>query len=241
MSLGGSIHIFDKNEKSNIGKSYDDTKFVCDYEKEKTVENERQFLIDEDKNGDGDEGRDRLKMKRSNEIDDIDSQKNKDAFQECNNNINNGIKNRNNILEITRNNKNEYEFYNQYDNQYEKEKDKKEEEEEEDDEENEENNLLNRNIADAVHSESLLLSWRNLAPRGAYLHRLLILTELFENFNLVLNAENKKPFSFFSFINNNFFIVLYYIRDCLKMWLDSLNYFLSLFFSILLRTYSGKV
>ena len=71
----------------------------------------------------------------------IDSQKNKDAFQEYNNNINNGIKNRNNILEINRNNKNEYEFYNQYDNQYEKEKSKKEEEgeEEEDDEENEEN------------------------------------------------------------------------------------------------------
>ena len=70
---------------------------------------------------------------------------------------------------------------------------------------------------------------------------LIISKELFENFNSVLNAKNKKPFSFFSFINNNFFIVLYYIRDCMKMWLDSLNYFLSLFFSILLRTYSGKV
>ena len=52
------------------------------------------------------------------------------------------------------------------------------------DEEDENNNLVST-AAQAVRDESLLLSWRNLAPRGAYLHRIFILTELFCTTGLV--------------------------------------------------------
>ena len=89
--------------------------------------------------------------------------------------------------------------------------------------ENEQNLLISE--AAAIQEESLLLSWKNLSPRGAYLHRLSILTDLFYSFETVLLAEEKNPFAFFSFVNRNIVFVSTYLYECFHIIWNSLCYF----------------
>lgn len=89
-----------------------------------------------------------------------------------------------------------------------------------------EQNLLIDEAA-AIQEESLLLSWKNLSPRGAYLHRLSVLTDIFYSFETVLFAEEKNPFSIFSFIYRNFFTVLNYLVECYYIIWNTFQYFIS--------------
>ena len=89
-----------------------------------------------------------------------------------------------------------------------------------------EQNLLIDEAA-AIQEESLLLSWKNLSPRGAYLHRLSVLTDIFYSFETVLFAEEKNPFSIFSFIYRNFFTVMNYFMECFYIIWNSFQYFIS--------------
>jgi hypothetical protein len=94
--------------------------------------------------------------------------------------------------------------------------------------------------AAAVHAESLLLSWRNLAPRGAYLHRIAILTEIFHTLENVLTAEEKNPFSFLFFIRKNFIFVVWYIIECIQMVAGNLFYLFNVVTSTLTSNGRGE-
>ena len=82
--------------------------------------------------------------------------------------------------------------------------------------------------AAAVHAESLLLSWKNLAPRGAYLHRISILSEIFTTFDNVLLAREHNPFSIFSFIRRNILVVFWYILDCIRIVVENFCFFIGI-------------
>ena len=103
----------------------------------------------------------------------------------------------------------------------------KEREKEREEEEEEEDNML-AEAAAAVHAESLLLSWKNLAPRGAYLHRISILTEMFTTFENVLTARERKQFSISSFIYRNFLVVFWYIFDCIRTVVENFCFFIGI-------------
>ena len=104
----------------------------------------------------------------------------------------------------------------------------REKEREEEEEEEEDNMLAEAAAAAAVHAESLLLSWKNLAPRGAYLHRISILTEIFTTFENVLTAREHKQFSIFSFIYRNFLVVSSYIFDCIRTVVENFCFFVGI-------------
>ena len=108
------------------------------------------------------------------------------------------------------------------------------------DEEDENNNLVST-AAQAVRDESLLLSWRNLAPRGAYLHRIFILTELFCTFNLVLLAKQdiKQQFSLYKFILQNIRIIFSFLYDYLYVIFNNMFLFLGFLSTRIFKTDSG--
>jgi hypothetical protein len=106
----------------------------------------------------------------------------------------------------------------------EKEKNKEGDKERDKERENEQNLLISE--AAAIQEESLLLSWKNLSPRGAYLHRLSVLTDLFYSFETVLLAQEKNPFTFFSFVNRNMVVAFTYIYECFHIIWDCLCYFI---------------
>ena len=104
------------------------------------------------------------------------------------------------------------------------EKEKEKEKERDKEVENEQNLLISE--AAAIQEESLLLSWKNLSPRGAYLHRLSVLTDLFYSFETVLLAQEKNPFTIFSFVNRNMAVVFTYLYECFHIIWNSLCYFI---------------
>jgi uncharacterized membrane protein len=94
--------------------------------------------------------------------------------------------------------------------------------------------------AAAVRRENQRHSWKNLFPRGAYLHRVVALTDLICALDAVLDAKELPPFSPFSFLLTNFKTVALYLYGMGLVFVDTVIFWSTVLSAVLCAVFQQQ-